>query len=280
MGRKARRRRPPKARAPKPGEREYARAIAEVAEAARAAVDREIVPMLAAWSDEARRELDRVDDVRMDEGLGRRVSDLVRRVAARFVEAIRPAALEDLASRFASRTAQWSRAETDRRVKAAIGVDVFTAEPNLGPLAEVFVAENVALIRTIPERYFAQVEGVVLRGAASGTLPRDMASQLAEQFEVSRRRAAVIARDQVGKFYGEVNKARQQKLGLKTYTWRTVGDNRVRSEHEAREGKVYAWNPEDAVDGVEYLPPEEQPGAPILCRCSAEANVEELLDSL
>ncbi len=47
----------------------------------------------------------------------------------------------------------------------------------------------------------------------------------------------------------------------KTYIWRTVGDNRTRSEHAGREGKSFFWtNP----------PKDGHPGEPFGCRCWAE----------
>ena len=276
---KARRRRIPKQAPPRAIEREYAKAIQSLLREAAAVVAREITPALAGWSAEARAELDRLDAVRAD-GIGQRIAAYIRRVGGRLLSSIRPTALDALAERFADRTSSWSRAQVNRQVRAAVGVDVFASEPNLAPLVDTFVAENVALIRNVPEQFLTNVEGLVLRGVTSGTLPRDIAEQLADAEGVALRRAKNIARDQVGKFYGRLNSVRQQRLGVKTYTWTTANDNRVRPEHEERDGKVYAWNPEDATDEIEYLPPEEQPGGPPMCRCGAEANVDELLDGL
>ena len=46
-----------------------------------------------------------------------------------------------------------------------------------------------------------------------------------------------------------------------TYIWRTVGDNRVRSEHAVRDGKTFSWdNPPDG----------GHPGEAPNCRCTAE----------
>lgn len=45
------------------------------------------------------------------------------------------------------------------------------------------------------------------------------------------------------------------------YIWRTMGDDKVRPEHAANEGKVFAWdNP----------PPTGHPGADFGCRCMGE----------
>ena len=280
MNVKGRRRRIPRSKHPIAIEREYARAIGGLAAQAHAVVQREIVPELARWVAEGQADLDRVDGLRTDAGLGKKITDFVRRVANRFPDAIRPTALEDLAARFASRTSAWNKAETNRQVRAAVGVDVFAAEPNLAPLVETFVAENVALIRTIPQRYFEQVEGVVLRGATSGTLPRETAKQLASQFEITERRVALIARDQVGKFYGSVNKARQQRLGVKHFVWQSVSDNRVRPEHEERDGNTYSWTAEDATDDAPFLGNDELPGIPINCRCGSDPVLDDLLEGL
>lgn len=275
-----RRRKVPRTKYPLAIERAYAVEIARLVQGAMTEVRRQIEPELARWSEEFQNEA-RADAARADQSLPARVAAFVKRVANAFLEAIRPTALEDLARRFASRTNTWSREQTNKQVRAALGVDVFTAEPNLAPLVDAFLAENVALIRTVPQKFLEDVEGVVLRGVTSGTLPRDIAKQLVETEGVAERRAALIARDQVGKFYGRLNETRQRRLGGETYFWTTVGDNRVRPEHEEREGVEYAWTKEDARRlGVEYLPPEEQPGQPIACRCGAEMNADRILDAL
>lgn len=45
------------------------------------------------------------------------------------------------------------------------------------------------------------------------------------------------------------------------YVWHTVGDDRVRSSHEERDGKIFAWD--DAPEGG-------HPGEDYNCRCTAE----------
>lgn len=273
-----RRRRVPKSRPPRAVERAYGTEIAGLVDQLHAAIEREIVPQLDGW---VRAAAAREDALREDAGLGQTIRAFITRVANRLLGAIQPSALEALATKFADRTQAWNKAELKRQAVAAVGVDVFSLDPDLTPLIGDFVAENVALIRTVPQRYMEQVEGTVLRGVSNGTLARDIAAEITENTEVARRRAQLIARDQVGKFYGQVAKARQQKLGSETYIWATVKDNRVRPEHEDREGVEYAWTPEAAERlGVEYLPPDEQPGQPPLCRCSPEPSFDRLLEGL
>ncbi len=50
-----------------------------------------------------------------------------------------------------------------------------------------------------------------------------------------------------------------------TYIWRTRGDNKVRSEHAERDGKVFSWG---------YPPEGGHPGEAPNCRCTAESTVK------
>jgi SPP1 gp7 family putative phage head morphogenesis protein len=68
-----------------------------------------------------------------------------------------------------------------------------------------------------------------------------------------------------------VNRARQTELGVKQYTWRTSLDERVRPEHQEREGEVFSW----------AKPPKDgHPGQPINCRCTADPDLSAILDDL
>lgn len=84
---------------------------------------------------------------------------------------------------------------------------------------------------------------------------------------VGESRAALIAVDQIGKFNGIITKLRQEKLGIKSYIWRSVGDERVRVTHKAFNGNKFSWDKGS---------PEGHPGQPIRCRCFAEPLFEEI----
>ncbi len=240
---------------------DYFKAIREVLERARRMVDERIVARLPSIVADLR---PRMDDER-DFG---EESD---RLSEEFFKALQPRALEEAARRYANRTSDFQKEQLIRQVRAAAGVDVFAAEPNINALVPSFVAENVALIKSIPNGYFDDVEKVVTRGVRSGLRHEEIAKEIAARFEVSERRAALIARDQVGKFFGEVNQARQQAMGITSYIWRTVNDQRVRPEHADREGQRYRWDD----------PPEDgAPGSAVNCRCFAEPVLDELLGEL
>lgn len=77
--------------------------------------------------------------------------------------------------------------------------------------------------------------------------------------------AALIARDQVSKLNGQLNRARQQAAGITDFVWETRKDSRVRPEHRDLQGRTFSW--QEGWDGV-------FPGQPIQCRCWARAVVD------
>tara|TARA_B100001248_G_scaffold201654_1_gene155893 strand:- start:346 stop:621 length:276 start_codon:yes stop_codon:yes gene_type:complete len=71
-----------------------------------------------------------------------------------------------------------------------------------------------------------------------------------------------------GKITREPNKAEKPKSSEKEgqYIWRTSGDDKVRTSHAMREGKVFSWD----------NPPEGgHPGEDYGCRCTAEPYPNE-----
>lgn len=242
--------------------REYARELLAVVARAEGAVAPllEVLPRLL---DSAARE-------RADAGEGRRVREEVDRVRRQLDDALRSADLDRVLGNLARRVADFNREQLGRQVHAALGADVLQ-DRGLAAVFEGFVAENVALIRDLGPRVLGQVERAVTRAVASGTPHPELAREIEDSFRVSRDRARLIARDQVGKLYGQVNGARQRTLGVTRYVWRTVRDERVRSEHAEREGQTFSWDD----------PPEDgHPGEPINCRCSAEPLFDEILGDL
>lgn len=168
-------------------------------------------------------------------------------------------------------TANFNKTQRNKVVHAAIGVDVFAAEPWLAPAMDAAVAGNVSLITRMEENVIGEIGELVSRAGRGGIRAEDLAEQILKRFDVSESRAQLIARDQVSKFNGELTAIRQRQLGVSKYTWRTSMDERVRDTHH-KEGNVYAWNDPPADTG--------HPGEDIQCRCYAEPNFDDLLEGL
>lgn len=217
-------------------------------------------------------------DSRADAGEGKRAQGLLDKVRATMRQQVSPKAVEGVAREFAQKTQTYQRKQLGKQVRAALGVDVPIRDKRLGSLIDHFVSENVSLIKSVPDDVHDDVEHLVLHAVAGGRLSGDLADEIDERFDVGESHARLIARDQIGKLYGQVNSARQRDLGVERFIWRTVGDDRVRDEHEdferESEDEPYSYDdPPVDEDGEPVLP-----GEPIQCRCFAEPVFADILD--
>lgn len=255
---------PPKQwRYPLGDELDYLRALRTYAEAAILAVERHVLPELP--------RVLRQDDLRntpeSDEGW----FESLRRA---FMDALGAATVTDRAAQglvalVAQRVEKYNKEQYHRLLRRAYGVDVFKAEPALARILRPWEAENIGLIKSIPEQYLDTLHGRVVAAVRKGTSLRDMTAQIRQTYDLPRQRAELIARDQIGKLNGDLTEYRQTNIGVKKYRWRGVLDERERDEHVAREGQEFEWdNP----------PADGHPGKPIRCRCWAEAILPALDD--
>lgn len=176
-------------------------------------------------------------------------------------------ALSKMIRKYAKNTVDFQERHLKELVKNTVSVDVFLDDTKLEKTVKKFIDENVDLIQSIPEDLANQLQPIIFEAASQGARQEDIEDKIAQRFSVTRTRAKVIARDQIGKMYSDVNTIRQEELGITKYIWRTANDDRVRPEHERREGKSFAWD-DPPFDG--------RPGTAILCRCYAEPDFNSL----
>ncbi len=263
---KVRRQQPARQQPPKAVELAYLRYMLQVLEVAKREIRRELIdplPRLVAAG-----KLDELERTDSPDEARRRAAGL--RVS--FERGVVPdARLEQSIRDFGQRTADYQGSQLQRQIRTAMGIEVPLNDPRYGERLRNWTTENVGLIKSLPGDMLDEVERLVVRGVNDGVRWEELTRMAERQFGIAERRAALIARDQVGKFYGAVQKARQTNLGIKRYIWRTSRDERVRPEHADREGEIFEWSD----------PPEDgHPGQPINCRCTAEPMLEELLDEL
>ncbi|VFR81175.1 plasmid-related protein [plant metagenome] len=192
-----------------------------------------------------------------------------------FLDALVAAAVVDevsteLVEMVARQVDRFNAGEWTRLLRRAYGVDVLTADRGIAPLLRMWEAENIGLIRSIPNKYLDSLHGQVVAAVQRGTPLREMTAIVRNTYDVPRKRAELIARDQIGKLNGQITEHRQRTAGIDEYRWRGALDERERPEHVAREGQAFKWTDP---------PPDGHPGHPIRCRCWAEP-VLPLLDDL
>lgn len=177
----------------------------------------------------------------------------------------------DLARWFATSAADRS----DLALKAALKKGGFTVEfkttREMNDVLQASVAENVSLIKSIPSEYFTQVEGSVMRSVQAGRDLHQLAEELHHRHGVTKRRAAIIARDQNNKATAVVTRVRYQELGITKARWlHSAGGKEPRKTHvqASKDRVIYDVN-EGWFDPDPRVQQNIWPGQLINCRCVA-----------
>ncbi len=188
----------------------------------------------------------------------------VRKLARRWQKQFRDAAPK-LADYFAQAASQRSDAALKKILRDGGYSVKFTMSRAQQDILRATVNENVNLIKSIPQQYFVQVEGMVMRSVQTGRDLATLTKELQEQFGVTKRRAAFISRDQNNKVTSALQTARQIELGLYEATWlHSGGGKRKRPTHVKMNGKKF-----DVRKGM-YDSHEKawiQPGQLVNCKC-------------
>lgn len=170
---------------------------------------------------------------------------------------------------YVKQTADFNRKQFHKVLKSVYSVDVFTSEPWLDEVLKLAEWENIQLIKSIPTRALEKLRTRFMQAIRKGERWENVVDDVKAILNTNDKRVTLIARDQVGKLNAHLTKLRQQHLGVKSYIWRGMLDERERAHHVEREGEQFDWN----------TPPDDgHPGEPILCRCYAEAVFPEFED--
>ena len=269
QGKKFRLKQPPKPKSIKPLERSYFNDLQKMNEALQRAFERYIAPQLPSIIRVALSGRPQEDSLKVD-AYDDMLDQAFNDAKASFFREYTDEELQNMATRIAGAVNVYNLTELKQTFKVVLGIDYMNFEPWLVNEITAFTKENISLIKTIPSQFFDQLEQQVLREIQAGTLTSEIASGIEKYYgatnKKAKKRAALIARDQVNKFNGNLDMKRQMSVGIKKYIWVTSGDERVRPEHRARNGETFKWT-QPPFDG--------HPGQPINCRCRAKPVFEE-----
>jgi SPP1 gp7 family putative phage head morphogenesis protein len=127
-------------------------------------------------------------------------------------------------------------------------------------------AEQVGLIKSIAQKYHTDVQTQVWQSVKRGADLRTLSQQLEKNYGVTRRRAALIARDQNAKAKATIEAVRHQEIGIRQAIWmHSKAGKEPRPTHVAMNNKLYDLNKGmwDS-DEQKYI----HPGELINCRCT------------
>jgi len=164
---------------------------------------------------------------------------------------------------------------TQTAMKAAFREAGFTVAFKPSPASvtayQAVAAEQVNLIKSIPAQYLKSVQSSVWTSVMKGGDLHSLSQDLAKNYDVTKKRAALIARDQNNKATGVIEKVRQMELGITDAFWQHSHGGKVpRPTHLAADGRRYKialgmWDPDANGKGKGAF---VQPGFLINCRCT------------
>jgi uncharacterized protein with gpF-like domain len=179
----------------------------------------------------------------------------------------------------APKLADWFRRAAQNRSDAALrkilrdaGMTVrFQMTAGMRDVVDAVVAQQVALIKSIPEQYHSQVSGLVQRSVTEGRDLSFLSRELRDRYGITQRRANFISLDQNQKATTALRRVRELDLGLekedeKNGIWlHSHAGKNPRPTHVKQHGKRFSvrngWR--DPATG-KIIWPGTEPG----CRCS------------
>jgi len=211
--------------------------------------------------------------LRQDEGWQDDLRKILLRIAKEMVPPTN-AAIRQTVRQVGPAVDRYNKEEWRKLIRSQYGVDPTRESPDqYKQFLDEWSRYNARLIKDVPAQSLRQIQEVsqkaLLEGTVQKDVERDIYDIMSERMDVADSRVRLIARDQVSKLNGNLTEQRQTDIGVDSYIWRTVGDERVRDTHEENDGQQFSWD----------NPPTEtgHPGEDINCRCWAEPVLPETL---
>lgn len=169
--------------------------------------------------------------------------------------------------RWVAKVGTWHGVKTIAGIKSATGVDI-SPFIHLGDVRELLdrsIAQNVSLISSVNADTRKRIEHILFDGFATRKTKKQITDELAAAMGVTKRRARLIAGDQLDKIGIALTGHRSQQLGLVAYRWKHTPQENPRPAHVKRNGHIFRWDE----------PPDDgPPGYAPFCKCRAEAIID------
>ena len=200
---------------------------------------------------------------------------LAARVRRKLLKQFDDKRIEDLAKKYTSKVDNRNKSEFYRRAEEKIGISREELEATEGLTSQInaYQLETMQWIKKMRDDTLQQWTSQTLRQMAEGKGLPEILSEFDGMVEQRKGHAKMIARTQISTFNSLTSKARAQNLGITKAIWRTASDERVRTCHQARDGKEYLLSEGlySSCDGKTLLP-----GTDYNCRCTAIMIIPEM----
>jgi len=139
------------------------------------------------------------------------------------------------------------------------------------------IAENSALIRTLPEEWAQYASQYAAREAMKGKRPEEIEAELRKVIPAHiTKNLKCIARTECAKANAAIVQARAEACGIQAYIWQCVNDERSRTSHIMMDGVLVFYNdppnPEKLAGQKSYG--NYHAGNTFNCRCFQEPVVD------
>lgn len=206
----------------------------------------------------------------MDDSLGSQARILMNFLTGKYTQLFSKKA-KTLAEKMLDSTLQYSKASLHSSLKQLSGglsLKTGVVPEGMEDVAKATVEENVSLIESIPQQYFKDITGSVMRSITTGQGLKDLVPALSKYTGQVDRRTRNLALDQTRKAYNSINKQRMQAVGVKQFEWvHSSAGQFPRESHQKIDGHIFNFDTlyqEQAALGV---PKSDQgiPGQAINC---------------
>jgi SPP1 gp7 family putative phage head morphogenesis protein len=182
--------------------------------------------------------------------------------------------LNDLAPQLASQFVNRTVANYESLMKTHLRKAGFTVRFQITDFQkeslQAVMESNVGLIKSIGSQYLDKVQGQVWKCVTDGYDLSTLAKDLSKTYDITKRRAELIARDQGAKAHTVIEKAKRKELGITKAIWlHSHAGKKPRPSHLAANGKEFDVDKGMYLDG-EWI----QPGELINCRCCSKSIIE------
>lgn len=144
-------------------------------------------------------------------------------------------------------------------------------------VAKASIEENVALIKSIPQEYFKNVTGAVMRSITTGRGIADLIPEIQKYDGQTKRRGRNLALDQTRKAYNSINAQKMQSLNIKQFAWiHSGGGQTPRKSHQKIDGVIFSFENLYAEQAKLGVPESDRgiPGNAINCRCVMQPVID------
>ncbi len=185
----------------------------------------------------------------------------------------------DLSKKFAARSFGVTESSMRDALKTAGFAVSFKPTRRSVQAYKLVVADNVGLIRNLQSELYNRIQQDVWASVRAGADMGALSSKLQNSYGITKKRAALISRDQNNKAKAVIETTRRQELGITKAIWQhSSAGKEPRPVHAkwGREQTVFdlakgLYDP----DAGEYV----LPGQLINCRCTSRALIEGFTDT-